>query len=142
RVAEVLFLVREVAYIPRTIDNVARLLVESATDELPSIVSRIQPELDRLMAAKLVARIGDEYEFLTGERRPFEDDVTTVAAQRRQPDLEAGLATHFVYDPKERRNHLRALLGFETIPFKGTEFDVQISVDGTLAMRDGDIEIR
>ncbi len=142
RVAEVLYLVREIAYIPRTIDNLARLLVESTADDLPALVDGIQPELDRLIAAKMVARIGDEYEFLTGERRTFEDEVATVAAQLRQQDRDAGLAKHFIYDPEERKTHLRTLLGFETIPFKGAEFDVRISVDGTVALRDGDIGVR
>ena len=83
RVAEVLFLIREIAYIPRTIDNVARLLVEHTSDDLPTLVARIQPELDKLIAAKMVARIAEEYEFLTGERRTFEDEVATIAAQHQ-----------------------------------------------------------
>ena len=51
---------RHFAYVPRTIDNVARLLVESTTDDLPTLIARIQPELDKLIAAKMVARIGDQ----------------------------------------------------------------------------------
>lgn len=111
RVAEVLFLIREIPFIPRTIDNLARLLVEVTSDDLPTLVARVQPELDRLIAAKTVARIGEEYEFLTGERRTFEDDVATIAAQLKQQDREAGLAKHFVYDPGKRTNHLRSLSG-------------------------------
>ena len=47
-----------------------------------TILSRIEPELERLMKAKLVAPIGEEYEFLTGERRTFEDEVATIEAQQ------------------------------------------------------------
>ena len=142
RVAEVLYLVREIAYVPRTIDNLARLLVESTSDDLPTLVARIQPELDKLIGAKMVARIGEEYEFLTGERRTFEDEVATIAAQLKQQDREAGLAKHFVYDPDKKTNHLRSLLGFETVPFKDAEFDVRVSMDGTPALRSGHIEVR
>lgn len=142
RVAEVLFLIREIAYVPRTIDNLARLLVESTSDDLPALVARIQPELDKLIAAKMVARIGEEYEFLTGERRTFEDEVATVTAQLKQQDREAGLAKHFVYDPDKKANHLRSLLGFETVPFKDAEFEVRVSMDGTQALRTGHIEVR
>ena len=92
RVAEVLFLIREVPFIPRTRDNIARLLVESVDDDLPTVLARIQPELDRLIAAGLVARIGEEYEFLTGERRTFEEEVTTVEQQHKQRTGNAGLA--------------------------------------------------
>lgn len=142
RLAEVLFLIHEIRYLPRTIDNIARLLAESTGDDLPTIISRIKPEVDRLMAAKMVARIGDEYEFLTGERRSFEDEVATVAAQVRQQDLDAGFAKHFILDTEKKQNNLRSVLGFETVPFKGAEFEVRISMDGTLAMKTGHIEIR
>lgn len=142
RVAEVLYLIREIAYVPRTVDNLARLLVESTSDELPALVARIQSELEKLIAAKMVARIAEEYEFLTGERRTFEDEVATVAAQLKQQDREAGLAKHFVYDPDKKTNHLRSLLGFETVPFKEAEFDVRVSMDGTPALRNGHIEVR
>src|SRR5262245_46102137 len=142
RVAEVLYLIREIAYVPRTIDNLARLLVEATSDDLPGLTARIQPELERLIAAKMVARIGEEYEFLTGERRTFEDEVATIAAQLKQQDREAGLAKHFVYDTERRKNHLHSLLGFETVPFKDGEFEVRLSMDGTQALKNGHIEVR
>src|SRR5207249_10643216 len=76
RVAEVLYLIREIAYIPRTIDNIARLMVEHTQEDLASVIARIKPELEKLVNAKLVAQIGDDYEFLTGERRTFEEAVS------------------------------------------------------------------
>jgi hypothetical protein len=142
RVAEVLFLIREIAYVPRTIDNLARLLVESTSDDLPGLTARIQPELDKLIGAKMVARIAEEYEFLTGERRTFEDEVATIAAQLKQQDREAGLAKHFVFDSEKKKNHLHSLLGFETVPFKDGEFEVRVSMDGTQALKNGHIEVR
>ncbi len=142
RVAEVLYLIREIAYVPRTIDNLSRLLVESTSDDLPTLTARIQPEVDKLIAAKMVARIGEEYEFLTGERRTFEDEVATIAAQLKQQDREAGLAKHFVYDPEKKKNHLHSLIGFETVPFKDAEFEVRIGMDGTPALKNGHIEVR
>ena len=44
RVAEALFLIREVSFIPRTKDNIARLLVESVDDDIPIVLARIDPE--------------------------------------------------------------------------------------------------
>ena len=38
RVAEVLFLIRELPFIPRTRDNIARLMVENADEDLPTIL--------------------------------------------------------------------------------------------------------
>ena len=142
RAAEVLFLLHDIKYVPRTLDNLARLLVESTSEDLPQVVGRIRPEIERLMAAKMVARIGEEYEFLTGERRSFEDEVGTAAAQLRHQDREAALAKHFVFDPERKQNHIRSLLGFDTVPYKDSEFEVRISMDETSATKRGDVEIR
>lgn len=132
RVAEVLYLIGEIPYIPRTVDNIARLLVESASDDLPSIVSRIEPELGRLMGAKLVAHVGEEYEFLTGERRNLEEAVRTVEAQLKQQDRERGISNFATTE----------VLGFSAIPYHGNEFPVNIYFDETTVVRKGFIEIR
>lgn len=132
RVAEVLFLIREITYIPRTIDNLARLLVERTSDDLVMRRTQIQPELERLRAAKLVAKAGEEYEFLTGVRRTFEDEVSGIATQYKVQDLDAGLAKFVGGDG----------IGFQTVPFKGAEFPVRIFFDESPITKDGDIELR
>jgi len=132
RTAEVLFLIREIAYIPRSLDNIARLLVEHTTDDLASVRSHIEPELQRLIKARLVAKIGEEYEFLTGERRTFEEEVAQTAAELKRQDLDAGLAKFVATDN----------LGFSSVAYKGTEFPVRIIFDGTPVTRDGHIQVR
>lgn len=132
QIAEVLYLVRELRYIPRTIDNVARLLVHDSDDDLSTLISQIQPELDKLQKALLVARIGEEYEFLTGERRTFEEQVAVEMSGLRLQDLEAGLA-----DLADKN-----ILGFTTVPYHGHEFPARITFDGELVNRDGHINIR
>ena len=127
-----LFLIREIAYVPRTIDNLARLLVEQSTDDLAGLIARIKPELDRLAQAKLVARIGEEYEFLTGERRTFEGAVQQEASELRWQDLEAGLK---VFATTE-------ITGFQTVSYREFEFPVRIALDGEKVTKDGSIEVR
>lgn len=119
RTAEVLFLIREIAYIPRTIDNLARLMVEHSSEDLITVRSRLEPELQSLINAKLVAKLGDEYEFLTGERRTFEEEVAEESGSFiKWQDLEAGLAKFASAD----------VLGFERVPFKGKEFPFAFSL--------------
>lgn len=132
RVAEVLYLVRELRYIPRTIDNIARLLVEYTDDDLPTLISRVQPELDKLQKARLVARIGEEYEFLTGERRTFEEEVAGEMVGLKLQDLESGL------EELADKN----ILGFTTVPYHGHEFSARIFFDGKPVSRDGHVNIR
>ncbi|MFO0579206.1 MAG: BREX system P-loop protein BrxC [Polyangia bacterium] len=131
-VAEVLFLIRELPYVPSTRDNIARLLIESTDDSLPGLLGRVQPELERLISAKLVARIGDEYEFLTGERRSFEEEVATVANKDygRVAELERGFARHFIYEASQP--HYGEWLGFDRISYQDTEFPFKLGVDQTL----------
>src|SRR5207342_1003194 len=91
RVAEVLYLIRELAYVPRTKDNIARLLMENVDEDLATILARVEPELERLVKATRIARVGEEYEFLTGERRTFEEEVASTEAGYRYPDKQQGL---------------------------------------------------
>jgi hypothetical protein len=132
RVAEVLYLIRELTYIPRTIDNIARLLVENASDDLPMLINRIRPEIDKLVKARLVAVAGEEYEFLTGERRTFEEEVANEGAALRRSEIEAGLG-EFVST---------SVLGFERVPYKDFEFPVRIFFDDQVVTKEGHIEVR
>lgn len=132
-VAEVLYLIGEISYIPRTIDNLARLMVEHTTEDLTTIINRIEPELKKLVTAKMVAKIGEEYEFLTGERRTFEEEVSIESTEFKWQDLEKGLET---------LAHSENVLGFETIPYKGKEFQARLLFDGTLVKKEGYTDIQ
>ena len=132
KLAEVLFLTGELNYLPKTADNLARLLVADTSQDLASLQPIIESELEKLKKAKIVARIGDEWEFLTGERRTFEEAVDTIATQLKFQDREAGLneliSTHN--------------LGFDTIPFKGHDFQVRLSFDNKMLVKNGHVDIR
>lgn len=129
RVAESLFLIREVSFIPRTKDNIARLLVESVEDDIPIVLARIEPELTRLMAAGLVAKIGEEFEFLTGERRSFEEEVTTIEQQYKQQERERGFKVNFVQEPG--KNHWRQWLDSDVVTYRDQEFYFKPTIDET-----------
>lgn len=131
-IAEVLYLVQQLPYVPRSLDNLARLLVEQTTDDLPGVIHRLRPELERLIQARLVAKTGEEYEFLTGERRTFEEEVAQEMAGLKLQDLESGL------DGLARANPL----GFSTVPYKEHEFPLRIRIDDTLVSKEGAVELR
>jgi hypothetical protein len=141
RVAEVLYLVREVPFIPRTKDNMARLLVESVDDDLTTVLARVEPELARLISAGLVARIGEEYEFLTGERRTFEEEVTTIEQQYMQQDRERGLKDNFVQQPG--KNHWRRWLDADVVTYCEQEFYFKPVIDDSvLSGSKGDVTLK
>ncbi|HET6883744.1 MAG TPA: BREX system P-loop protein BrxC [Pirellulales bacterium] len=141
RVAEVLYLVREVPFIPRTKDNVARLLVETVDDDLTTVLARVEPELARLMSAGLVAKIGEEYEFLTGERRTFEEEVTTIEQQYMQQDRERGLRDNFVQEPG--KNPWRKWLDSDVVTYREHEFFFKPVIDGVaVSASKGDVTLK
>ena len=141
RVAEVLYLIRELPFIPRTKDNIARLMVETVDDDLTTVLARIEPELDRLKTSGLVARIGEEYEFLTGERRTFEEEVTTIEQQYMQQDRERGLKENFVQEPG--KNHWRRWLDSDVVTYRDQEFFFKLAVDDVaVSGTKGDVTLR
>ena len=93
---------------------------------------KIEPELGKLRSAKLVAKAGEEYEFLTGVRRTFEDEVSQAGTDLKVQDLDSGLAKFVSADG----------LGFQTVPYKGMEFPVRIFFDESPVTREGHIEVR
>jgi hypothetical protein len=132
RLAEVLFLTGELSYLPKTADNLARLLVADTSQNLAALQPIIESELEKLKKARIVARIGDEWEFLTGERRTFEEAVDTIATQLKFQDREEGLnnliSTH--------------MLQFDTIPFKGHDFQVRLFYDNKMLVKNGHVDVR
>ena len=141
KVAEVLHLIKELNYIPRTKDNIARLLMEHIDEDLGTILARVEPELEKLIKAKIVAKIGDEYEFLTGERRSFEDDVAQAESDIRQSDLERGFSEHFVYGAG--RTLYDKWLGPSSVNYLGVEFPVKIQIDeNPVPKSQGDITLK
>ncbi len=141
RVAEVLFLIREIPFIPRSKENIARLLVETVDDDIPTVLARIEPELERLKSAGLVARIGEEYEFLTGERRTFEEEVTTIEQQYLLQDRERGLKEHFVQEPG--KNHWKRWLDSDVVSYREQEFYFKLIIDdAAVSGTKGDVTLR
>lgn len=140
-VAEVLYLLRELPYVPRTAVNLARLLVRSVDDDIPAVLARVEPELQRLEKAKMVARNGDEFEFLTGERRTFEDDVGATEEQqyRSRADRELGLRNRFV--GTIAKPEWRSWFKIEEIPYEGHAFRFTLWIDGVRVSPEAPISI-
>ena len=132
RVAEVLYLIREIGYIPKTAQNIGRLLVERTDDDVAAIVRKITPELEKLQKAKIVARIGDDYEFLTKEGRNFEEEVIETMSSFRWQDVLKGI----------EELDLKDIVDFSTVPLQGWECPVKIAFDNKEVARDGDIRIQ
>ncbi len=75
RILRALYLLQQVPYAPRTIDNLVRLLASSVDADLPALREHVRSGLDALIAASYVARSGEQYEYLSGERKRIEEEI-------------------------------------------------------------------
>jgi hypothetical protein len=140
-VAEVLYLIRELPYVHRSKGNIARLLVESVDDDVAALVNRVEPELERLKKAKMVSQSGEEYEFLTGEKRTFEEAVATREAEIQVKEREHGLAEHFFHNAA--KTLWNQWFDIQTVPYAEREFEFKLFLDGfAVPGRKGDVTIR
>ena len=75
RVAQALYLLGTATYIPQTLENVARALVDDLDTSLSALRAATKIELDRLIAAGYAKLAGEEYAFLSTQQRGFQDGV-------------------------------------------------------------------
>lgn len=140
-VAEVLYLIRELPYLHRSKENIARLLVESVDDDVAALVRRVEPELERLKKAKMVGQIGEEYEFLTGEKRTFEEAVASREAELQVQDKERGLAEHFFHHGG--KTFWNEWFAIQAIPYSESDFSFKLFLDiFPVTGRTGDVTLR
>ena len=126
QVAEVLYLIRELPYIPRSLGNLSRLLASDSEEDLPVVESRVLQELKVLQDARLVAQSGDEYEYLTGEKRSFEEEVASLMVMDAT-EKEKGLFRFFVKG--DGKDHFIEWLGIASLEYLGNRFPFTLIID-------------
>lgn len=129
RVAQCLYLIGHLEFVPSTIDNISRMMVESTDDSVASIRTRVEPEVLKLIGARLAVKNGDEYEFLTGEVRTFEDEVASAQGDLRRQDRSQRFQKFFVIEPGGRKNYIE-WLGEASAKLQGRDFTLKLSIDG------------
>lgn len=75
RTARALFLLGQAQYIPTTVENVSRALVDALEVDIVGLRQRTVRELDRLVRAGYAKKVGDQYVFLSTQQRTFQDRV-------------------------------------------------------------------
>ncbi|MCC6629583.1 MAG: BREX system P-loop protein BrxC [Chloroflexi bacterium] len=122
RVARALFLLGQAAYIPTTIENVARAVADDLDVSLPALTRQVRDELQRLVAAGYAKQVGEQYIFLSAQQRTFQDRVRS-----RQQELEAQ-----TWDLSEglKAYESEDALRFDRAPLQGREIALKLELDG------------
>ncbi|MBW7883550.1 MAG: BREX system P-loop protein BrxC [Caldilineaceae bacterium] len=122
-VAYGLFLLGQAQYIPTTIDNVTRTVVNDVAASLSGLRNRVKPELERLVNAGYAKQVGDKYVFLNTQQRTFQDKIRARQEEliSRSFDLSKVLAEDYDSESAFR---------FDRVPLSGREISIRIELDG------------
>jgi hypothetical protein len=122
RVARALYLLGQVTYIPCTLENVTRALVNALDTNLASLRTQVKVELERLVAAGYAKQVGENYVFLNTQQRSFQDKVRT-----RQEELSNQT---YELSQKLREYEGEDALRFDQVPLSGREIRLRLEIDG------------
>jgi len=122
QVARALYLLGQVTYIPCTLENVTRALVNSLDSSLASLRSQIKDELERLVTAGYAKQIGEVYVFLNTQQRSFQDKVRS-----RQEEVSNQT---YELSQKLREYEGEDALRFDQVPLSGREIRLRLELDG------------
>lgn len=75
KVARVLYLLGRDQNIPCSLDNIARALVTSFSDNMSALRADVETELQRLLDAGYAKKVGEVYEFLSTQQRTFQKKI-------------------------------------------------------------------
>lgn len=133
RVGHGLFLLGQAKYIPTTLNNVTRAVVDSLDTSLAGLRSRVKEELERLVGAGYAKQVGDQYIFLNTQQRTFQDKVRARKDEllTRSADLSQAL--------REYKNE--SALRFERVPLASREIPVRVELDGQTIQAPGGAQV-
>lgn len=125
-VLKALYLLQQVSWIAVTVDTLAHALVRDVrSDNLPALRAAVEASLQRLAAARyVVPREDGAWEFLTGAKKSFEEEVAGVNV--RQADLRRAARSRLaeVLRPIGKLNYRDGLRTFDVI-VRGDDEELQ-----------------
>lgn len=122
QVARGLFLLGQASYIPLTLGNITRALVDSLDANLSTLGKQVKVELDRLVAAGYAKRVGDLTIFLSTQQRSFQDKVRIRQEELASQTYELSQALK----DYESEDFLR----FDRVAIQGREIALKLELDG------------
>ena len=131
RLLRALFLIQQLSYVPRGLENLAHLVATSIDEDLQGLKERVARGLDQLIAAQYVAKTGDQYEYLSGERKRIEEEIAQeeVRTAHKRDALKAFLTAD--------------LLEVGPVRYEDAyRFEVRVLADDQVILSKGGLEVR
>src|SRR5207302_5492385 len=112
-------------YIPCTLENVTRALVNSLNTNLATLRTEVKHELEQLVAAGYAKQVGETYIFLNTQQRSFQDKVRSLQEELANQTYELS--------QKLQDYHGEDALRFDQVPLAGREIRLRLEIDGRVA---------
>lgn len=131
RVLKILFVLNHVLWIPRTLDNVTRMLVADVDEDFATFRSRVKDALDRLIDGRYVVAVDEQYKYLSAAERDVEEEIAAARAKNNDVRREARRMLGDLFSDVGRLNYERGTALFD-IRVRGDEEEISRKGDITL----------
>jgi len=130
RIAKALYLLQQLDWVPRSLENIVRALANASDADLGSIKNRVKEGLDKLIEGKYVIAQENQYELLSGAKKTIMEKIVSVAVKEGDKKR---LAKAFLKSiiTKDRTN-------YENIRW----FDIRVFGDDEEFSTKGDIKLK
>jgi hypothetical protein len=129
QVARALYLLGQISYIPCTLENATRALVNSLDTNFTTLRAEVKHTLEQLVNAGYAKQVGETYIFLNTQQRSFQDKIRS-----RQEEL-----ANQTYELSQKLQDYQAedALRFDQVALTGREIRLRLEIDGRVARNPG-----
>lgn len=125
-----LFLLQQLRWIPKTLTNISRAMVNSSNVNIAAYESDVKSALDELIKGKYVIFDNGQYEYISGAKKLIEEEISTETVKNHE-------IKRFASDI------LTKLIDFGRLNYEGVKyFDIKVFADDNELYTKGDITLK
>ena len=84
RTIKAIFLLQQLKWIPKTLTNISRALINSTDIDIPSYESNVESALDKLIKGKYIIFENGQYEYISGSKKIIEEEISIEMIKRHE----------------------------------------------------------
>ncbi|MBC8457595.1 MAG: BREX system P-loop protein BrxC [Deltaproteobacteria bacterium] len=144
RILKALYLIQQLTWVPRSLDNLTRLLMRNIDEDFNQTRSVVEGGLEQLIEGKYVVKVDNQYKYLSGDERKIEEEIAAFKPKHNDIRREArkillGLSNRFTDIHYKKLAHIPivALADEESVDAKKAG-DVTLEIYSPIAVEFGD----
>ncbi len=147
RILKALYLIQQLTWVPRSLDNLTRLLMRNIEEDFNQTRNAVESGLEQLIEGKYVVKVDNQYKYLSGDERKIEEEIAVFKPKHNDIRREArkillGLSKRFTDIHYKKLAHIpiAALADEESVDAKKAG-DVTLEVYSPIAVEFGDADL-